>query len=122
EALASTIPGDGAGRHQGIHVRVLAARGTAVLWSGRLDEAARILDAGVTAAAAPADERERVHCLGHLALTEALRGRLGPAAGRGGGPGRPGDSGGPGRRAAATRPAHRSRRARRPGLGARGAP
>jgi len=80
EALASTIPGDGADRHQGIHVRVLAARGTAELWSGRLDEAARILDAGVTAAAAPGDERERVHCLGHLALAEALRGRLGRAA------------------------------------------
>jgi LuxR family maltose regulon positive regulatory protein len=80
KALASRIPGDAAGRHQGIRVRVLAARGTAELWSGRLDQAARTLDTGVTAAAAPGDERERVHCLGHLALAEALRGRLGRAA------------------------------------------
>jgi LuxR family maltose regulon positive regulatory protein len=80
EALAGRIRGDRAGRRQGIRARVLAARGTAELWWGRLDEAARILDAGVTAAAAPGDERERVHCLGHLALAEALRGRLGRAA------------------------------------------
>jgi LuxR family maltose regulon positive regulatory protein len=81
EALASRIPGDGLARHQGIRARVLAARGTAELWSGRLDEAAGVLDSGVTAAAASGEERERVHCLGHLALTEALRGRLGRAAG-----------------------------------------
>ena len=80
EALASRIRGHGVARHQGIRARVLAARGTAELWSGRFDEAARVLDAGVTAAAASGEERERVHCLGHLALAEALRGRLGRAA------------------------------------------
>src|SRR5258705_4637204 len=80
EALASRIPGSGAARHQEIRARVLAARGTAELWSGRFDEAARILDSGVTAAAGPEEERERVDCLSHLALTEALRGRLGRAA------------------------------------------
>jgi LuxR family transcriptional regulator, maltose regulon positive regulatory protein len=80
EALASRIPGSGAAGHQEIRARVLAARGTAELWSGRFDEAARILDSGVAAAAGPEEERERVHCLSHLALAEALRGRLGRAA------------------------------------------
>jgi len=46
------------------------------LWSGRLDEAARVLDSAVTAAAAPGGEPERADCLGQLALVEALRGRL----------------------------------------------
>jgi LuxR family maltose regulon positive regulatory protein len=80
EALASRIPGDALARHPEIRAHVLAARGIAELWSGRFDEAARVLDSGVTAAAAPVQERERVDCLGHLALAEALRGRLGRAA------------------------------------------
>ena len=80
EALASRIPGSGVARHQEIRARVLAARGTAELWSGRFDEAARILDSAVAAAAAAGEERERIHCLSHLALAEALRGRLGRAA------------------------------------------
>jgi LuxR family maltose regulon positive regulatory protein len=81
EALASRIPGDGRARHAEIRARVLAARGIAELWSGRLDEAVRVLTSEVTAAAAPGSERERADCLGHLALAEALRGRLGRAAG-----------------------------------------
>jgi LuxR family transcriptional regulator, maltose regulon positive regulatory protein len=80
EALVSRIPGDGLTRHQGIRARVLAARGAAELWSGRFDEAARVLEAGVSAAAAPGEERERTDCLSHLALAEALRGQLGRAA------------------------------------------
>jgi LuxR family maltose regulon positive regulatory protein len=59
---------------------VLAARGAAELWSGRFDEAARVLEAGAAAAAAPGEDRERVDCLSHLALAEVLRGRLGRAA------------------------------------------
>jgi LuxR family maltose regulon positive regulatory protein len=50
------------------------------LWSGRLDEAARVLDSGVTAAVASGAEHTRIDCLSHLALAEALRGRLGRAA------------------------------------------
>ena len=80
EALASRIPGSGVARHQEIRARVLAARGTAELWSGRFDEAASDPRFGGDAAAAAGEERERVHCLGHLALAEALRGRLGRAA------------------------------------------
>jgi LuxR family transcriptional regulator, maltose regulon positive regulatory protein len=80
EALVSRIPGDGLTRHPGIRARVLAARGAAELWSGRFDEAARVLEAGAAAAAAPGVERERIDCLSHLALAEALRGRMGRAA------------------------------------------
>jgi LuxR family maltose regulon positive regulatory protein len=80
EALAGGIPDDVLARHPEIRARVLSARGAAELWSGCFDEAARVLDSGVTAAAAAGDEHERVCCLGHLALVEALRGRLGRAA------------------------------------------
>ena len=59
---------------------MLFARGAAELWSGRFGEAARVLDAGVTAAAASGEEHERIDCLGHLALAEALRGHLARAA------------------------------------------
>jgi LuxR family transcriptional regulator, maltose regulon positive regulatory protein len=81
EALARRIPGNGLARHPEIRARVLAARGIAELWSGRFDEAVGVLASGVTAAAALGMERERAGCLGHLALAEALRGRLGRAAG-----------------------------------------
>jgi len=80
EALASRIPDDRLAQQQGIRARVLAARGAAELWSGRFNEAARTLDAGVAAATAPEQDRQRLDCLGHLALAEALRGRLGRAA------------------------------------------
>ena len=59
---------------------MLLARGAAELWSGRFGEAARVLDAGVTAAAASGEDHERIDCLGHLALVEALRGHLARAA------------------------------------------
>jgi LuxR family maltose regulon positive regulatory protein len=59
---------------------VLFARGAAELWSGSFGEAARVLDAGVTAAAASGEEHERINSLSHLALVEALRGRLARAA------------------------------------------
>jgi LuxR family transcriptional regulator, maltose regulon positive regulatory protein len=75
EALIGRIPGDIL-RHPGCRVQVLSARGTAELWSGRFDEAARVLGAAVTAAAASGEERVRLGCLGQLALVEAMRGRL----------------------------------------------
>jgi len=67
-------------RHPEIRARVLSGRGAVELWAGHLDEAARILDSGVAAAAAPGGEHERAACLGHLALVEVLRGRLRQAA------------------------------------------
>jgi LuxR family maltose regulon positive regulatory protein len=80
EVLASKFPGDRLAQRAGIRTRVLSARGATELWSGRFDDAARVLDAGVAAAAASGDEREGFDCLGHLALVEAVRGRLGRAA------------------------------------------
>ena len=41
EALVGGIPGCGLARHPEIRARVLAARGSAELWSGRFGEAAR---------------------------------------------------------------------------------
>ena len=79
EALVSRVPDELAQRRH-ITARVLADRGAVALWSGRLDEAASILDSGVAAATASGGEHERASCLGHLALVEALRGRLRRAA------------------------------------------
>ncbi len=75
EALAR-VPGGTLARHPGIRARV----GAVELWSGHLDQAARILEAGAAAATAPGAQDERADCLGQLALAEALRGRLGRAA------------------------------------------
>ena len=75
EALVSTVTGGKPGRHAAILGRVLCGRGVVELWSGNLDEAARILDSGVAAAAASGAEYERADCLGHLALIEAWRDR-----------------------------------------------
>jgi LuxR family transcriptional regulator, maltose regulon positive regulatory protein len=80
EAMAGTVPRDVLARHPEIRARVLSGRGAVELWSGHLGEAARILDSGLAAAPAPGGEYERAACLGHLALVEALRGRLRPAA------------------------------------------
>ncbi|HEY1321368.1 MAG TPA: LuxR C-terminal-related transcriptional regulator [Streptosporangiaceae bacterium] len=82
EALVSEVAGGPdehdarSARHQQIRAQVLAARGAVELWSGRLDEAARVLDSAVAAAAVPGGEHERADCLGQRALVEALRGRL----------------------------------------------
>ena len=80
EALVSRMPEDKLARHPEVRARVLADRGVVELWSGHLDEAARFLDAGMAAATGPGGEHERAACLGHLALVEALRGRLRHAA------------------------------------------
>ena len=81
EMMASRVPADQLARHPEIRARTLAGRGAAALWSGDLDQAARALESAVAAAAPPGMEYERADCLGHLALVEALRGRLGRAAG-----------------------------------------
>jgi len=80
EALASRVPGDKLARRPDIRARVLSGRGAVELWSGHLDEAAVVLESGVAAATACGGENEPADCLGHLALTEALRGRLRRAA------------------------------------------
>jgi LuxR family transcriptional regulator, maltose regulon positive regulatory protein len=80
EILISKVPRDKLARHPEIRARALAGRGAAQLWSGQLDEAARTLEDGVAAATASGGEYERSDCLGHLALAEALRGRLRRAA------------------------------------------
>jgi LuxR family maltose regulon positive regulatory protein len=80
EALVSRMPADKLARHPEVRARVLADRGAVELWPGHLDEAARFLDAGLAAATGPGREHERAACLGHLALVEALRGRLRHAA------------------------------------------
>jgi LuxR family maltose regulon positive regulatory protein len=76
EVLVDAVARDKLGRHPEIRARVLSGRGAVELWSGHLDEAARILESGAAAAAASGAEDERAGCLGHLALVEALRGRL----------------------------------------------
>ncbi|HEV8274664.1 MAG TPA: LuxR C-terminal-related transcriptional regulator, partial [Streptosporangiaceae bacterium] len=80
EAMAGTVPTDDLARHPEIRARLLSSRGAVELWSGHLDQAARILDSDAAAAAAPGGEHERAACLGRLALVEVLRGRLRQAA------------------------------------------
>ena len=79
EALISRMPDELAQRRH-LRARVLSGRGAVALWSGRMDEAVRILDSGVAAAAVSGGEYERAGCLGNLALVAALRGRLCRAA------------------------------------------
>ena len=79
EMLLNNVPAGKLARHPDVRARVLSGRGTAELWSGRLDAAARILQAGAAAEAAGGQD-ERADCAGRLALVEALRGRLGRAA------------------------------------------
>ena len=61
-------------------MRVLSGRGAVELWSGRLDEAVRVLEAGLAAQAASVGEDEPADGRGLLALAEALLGRLRRAA------------------------------------------
>jgi LuxR family transcriptional regulator, maltose regulon positive regulatory protein len=75
EMLLSKVPAGKLARHPEVAAQVLSGRGTIELWSGRLDEAARVLRAGA-AVAAPGEP----DCAGRLALVEALRGRLGRSA------------------------------------------
>ena len=80
EVLVNGVADERIARHREIRARVLSGRGAVELWSGHLDEAARFFDSGAAVAAASGPEDERVSCLGHLALVEALHGRLSRAA------------------------------------------
>ena len=79
-ALLGRVRGDKLARHPDITARVLVGRGAVELWSGHLDEAARVLQAGLAARATPAGEGVSADGHGYLALAEALRGRLRRAA------------------------------------------
>ncbi|MGB6581539.1 MAG: LuxR C-terminal-related transcriptional regulator [Streptosporangiaceae bacterium] len=79
ELMLTRVPDEKRARHPDLSRRVLSGRGAVELWSGHLDEAARVLEAGAAEAASGA-EYEQGDWAGQLALVEALRGRLGRAA------------------------------------------
>jgi LuxR family maltose regulon positive regulatory protein len=76
-ALIGKIPADQLALHPDMGAQVKAGRGAVEMWAGHFDQAAVTLSA---AAAAAHSTWQRADCLGHLALLEALRGRLGRAA------------------------------------------
>ncbi len=78
--MLDEVPGGKLARHPDIRRRVLSGHAAVELWSGRLDDAADVFEAAVTAEAASGREYERISLTGRLALVEALRGRLGRAA------------------------------------------
>lgn len=80
EVLVNGVADERSARYREIRARALSGRGAVELWAGHLDEAARVFDSGAAAAAASGRKDERASCLGHLALVEALRGRLSRAA------------------------------------------
>ncbi len=83
-AAAGTIPADKLALHPELRARLLAGRGVVELWSGRLGDAARTLEAAVAVADTAGADFERGECLGQLALVEALCGRPERAADLGG--------------------------------------
>jgi LuxR family maltose regulon positive regulatory protein len=80
ELMLGEVQGARPAGHPDVSWRVLAGRAAVELWSGHLDEAAGVLEAGMAAEAASGRECERSRLTGRLALAEALRGRLGRAA------------------------------------------
>jgi LuxR family maltose regulon positive regulatory protein len=79
-ALLTAVPSDVLARHPEVCAQVLAGRGAVEFWSGNLEAAAATLDAGMAAARTPDSTHERAECAGHLALVEALLGRLNQAS------------------------------------------
>ena len=76
-ARLDELPEDLLTRHPGIRAQVLSGRGAAELRAGRLDEAVVTFTEGA-ASSAPDSAGVRADCLAHLALIEALGGRLRP--------------------------------------------
>ena len=115
ELLVDAVP-----RHQLVQrpwnrAQVLAGRGAVELWSGRFDEAAAVFASGVITGQSSESATGRADFLGHLALIEALQGRLSRAEELAGeSASRPAD----GRRPAGERMRRRGRGGAR--LGARG--
>jgi LuxR family transcriptional regulator, maltose regulon positive regulatory protein len=79
EFMLDKVPGGKLDRRSDLARRVLAGRAVVELWSGHLDEAARVLEAGL-AESASGGQCVQADWAGQLALVEALRGRLGRAA------------------------------------------
>jgi LuxR family transcriptional regulator, maltose regulon positive regulatory protein len=80
ELMLGKVPDGKLARHPDVRLQVLAGRAAVELWSGRLGEAVRVLEAGMTAAAAAGGDGERAGFIGWLALAEAWCGRIGRAA------------------------------------------
>ena len=75
--LIGKIPADQLALHPDLGAQLKAGRGAVELWAGHFDQAVVTLGAAATAVRST---WQRADCLGHLALVEALRGRLGRAA------------------------------------------
>ena len=80
EAMLTRVPGRQLARHPELGRRVQCGRAAVEMWSGHLEEAARVLAAGLSAEAACDQDAGRACWTGALALVEALRGRLCRAA------------------------------------------
>jgi LuxR family transcriptional regulator, maltose regulon positive regulatory protein len=78
ELMLSQAPGEKLARHPEVRRMVECGKATVELWSGRHQEAARLLEAGL--AAGDTRGQEQGGWAGPLALVEALRGRLSRAA------------------------------------------
>jgi LuxR family maltose regulon positive regulatory protein len=74
--MLARVPEGKLARHPEVGRIVLSGRATVALWSGRLEEAARLLETRLGDADTQGQEREGSGQAGHLALVEALRGRL----------------------------------------------
>jgi LuxR family transcriptional regulator, maltose regulon positive regulatory protein len=76
EALIDAVPRQQLARRPWNQAQVLAGRGAVELWSGRFDEAVAIFSSGVVPGRTAQSATGQADFLGHLALIEALRGRL----------------------------------------------
>ncbi|MFY9851412.1 MAG: LuxR C-terminal-related transcriptional regulator, partial [Trebonia sp.] len=74
--MLARVPEEKLARHPEVGRTVLSGRATVALWSGRLEEAARLLETRLGDADTQGREREVPGQAGRLALVEALRGRL----------------------------------------------
>jgi LuxR family transcriptional regulator, maltose regulon positive regulatory protein len=74
--MLARVPEEKLARHPELGRTVLSGRATVALWSGRLEEAARLLETRLGDADTQGREREVPGQAGRLALVEALRGRL----------------------------------------------
>ncbi|HTQ90675.1 MAG TPA: LuxR C-terminal-related transcriptional regulator [Streptosporangiaceae bacterium] len=79
ELMLGQVPAAKLARHPELERRIRYGRGAVELWSGHLDEAARIFEAGLDGAGSGGG-CGLTGSAGQLALAEALRGRLGRAA------------------------------------------
>ena len=80
EPMLNQAPGGKLARHPELRRRVVSGRAAVELWSGHLEDAASVLEAGLAAETTSGREAERAGWAGQLALAEALRGRLSRAA------------------------------------------